>query len=282
MTSPLSTAHRLQNALQSIALLAAMAALAGFLGWTLFGQAGLWAAALGPVFALIANGGSSEMILRLTRARPLAPEHAPALYRLVGLLAERAGLARMPRLYRVPAPALNAFAAGSRENPAIALTDGLLAGLEPREMAGVLAHELSHLRARDVWVMTLAALVGRMTSLMSFFGQLLLFILLPISLFTGQGVPLVAIVLLVFAPTISGLLQLALSRTREYDADVAAVQITGDPRGLASALAKLERRRGGWMQRLFMARAPGWLLTHPSTDERIRRLMELEREHALA
>jgi len=282
MTSPLSTAHRLQNALQSIALLAAMAALAGFLGWTLFGQAGLWAAALGPVFALIANGGSSEMILRLTRARPLAPEHAPALYRLVGLLAERAGLARMPRLYRVPAPALNAFAAGSRENPAIALTDGLLAGLEPREMAGVLAHELSHLRARDVWVMTLAALVGRMTSLMSFFGQLLLFILLPISLFTGQGVPLVAIVLLVFAPTISGLLQLALSRTREYDADVAAVQITGDPRGLASALAKLERRRGGWMQRLFIARAPGWLLTHPSTDERIRRLMELEREHALA
>jgi len=282
MTSPLSTAHRLQNALQSIALLAAMAALAGFLGWTLFGQAGLWAAALGPVFALIANGGSSEMILRLTRARPLAPEHAPALYRLVGLLAERAGLARIPRLYRVPAPALNAFAAGSRENPAIALTDGLLAGLEPREMAGVLAHELSHLRARDVWVMTLAALVGRMTSLMSFFGQLLLFILLPISLFTGQGVPLVAIVLLVFAPTISGLLQLALSRTREYDADVAAVQITGDPRGLASALAKLERRRGGWMQRLFMARAPGWLLTHPSTDERIRRLMELEREHALA
>jgi len=282
MTSPLSTAHRLQNALQSIALLAAMAALAGFLGWTLFGQAGLWAAALGPVFALIANGGSSEMILRLTRARPLAPEHAPALYRLVGLLAERAGLARMPRLYRVPAPALNAFAAGSRENPAIALTDGLLAGLEPREMAGVLAHELSHLRARDVWVMTLAALVGRMTSLVSFFGQLLLFILLPISLFTGQGVPLVAIVLLVFAPTISGLLQLALSRTREYDADVAAVQITGDPRGLASALAKLERRRGNWMQRLFMARAPGWLLTHPSTDERIRRLMELEREHALA
>lgn len=282
MTSPLSTAHRLQNSLQTLILLAAMAALAGFLGWTLFGQAGLWAAALGPVFALLASGGSSEMILRLTRAQPLAPEHAPALYRLVGLLAERAGLPRMPRLYRVPAPALNAFAAGSRENPAIALTDGLLASLEPREMAGVLAHELSHIRARDVWVMTLAAVVGRMTSLMSFFGQLLLFILIPVSLFTGQGVPLLAIVLLIFAPTISGLLQLALSRTREYDADVAAVQITGDPRGLASALAKLERRRGGWMQRLFMARAPGWLLTHPSTDERIRRLMELEREHALA
>ena len=193
-----------------------------------------------------------------------------------------AGLPRVPRLYRVPAPALNAFAAGSREDPAIALTDGLLMSLEPRELAGVLAHELSHVRARDVWVMTLAAVVGRMTSLMSFFGQMLLFILIPVSLFTGQGVPLLAIVLLIFAPTISGLLQLALSRTREFDADVGAIELTGDPRGLASALAKLERQRGGWMQRLFMARAPSWLMTHPSTDERIRRLMALERAHALA
>jgi heat shock protein HtpX len=282
MTSPLSSAHRVQNALQTVALLAAMAALAGFLGWTLFGEAGLWAAVLGPVLALAGNGGSSEMILRLTRAQPLAPQHAPGLYRLVGMLAERAGLARMPRLYRVPAPVLNAFAAGSREHPAIALTDGLLASLEPRELAGVLAHELSHVRSRDVWVMTLAAVVGRMTSLMSFLGQMLLFILIPVSLFTGRGVPLAAIALLIFAPTVSGLLQLALSRTREYDADVSAVQITGDPRGLASALAKLEHQRGNWMQRIFMARAPSWLMTHPSTAERIRRLMEIEREHALA
>ncbi|MGH8738665.1 MAG: hypothetical protein ACREVC_15010 [Burkholderiales bacterium] len=77
MTTPLGTSHRLRNALQSIALLAAMAALAGFLGWTLFGPVGLWAAMLGPLFALLRIGGSSEMILRLTRAQPLAPEHAP-------------------------------------------------------------------------------------------------------------------------------------------------------------------------------------------------------------
>ncbi|MGH8738664.1 MAG: zinc metalloprotease HtpX [Burkholderiales bacterium] len=204
------------------------------------------------------------------------------MYRLVALLAQRAGLARTPRLYRVPAPVLNAFAAGSHENPAIALTDGLLAGLEPREMAGVLAHELSHVRAHDVWVMTLAAVVARMTSLMSFAGRMLLFILIPVWLFTGRGMPLAAIALLLFAPAISSLLQLALSRTREYDADAAAVELTGDPGGLASALAKLERQRAGWMQRIFMARAPGWLLTHPSTTERIRRLMEIEREHALA
>jgi len=124
--------------------------------------------------------------------------------------------------------------------------------------------------------------VGRVTSLMSFLGQILLFVLIPVSLFTGEGIPLLAVALLVFAPTISALLQLALSRTREYDADIAAVELTGDPRGLASALSKLERQRGGWMQRLFVMRAPNWLMTHPSTHERIRRLMELEREHALA
>jgi heat shock protein HtpX len=282
MTSPLGASHRLQNALQTLALLAAMAALAGYLGWTLFGEIGLWAAALGPVLALLGNGGSSDVILRLTRARPLAPAQAPGLYRTVEDLARRAGLPRAPRLYYVPAPALNAFAAGGYDAPAIALTDGLLRGLEPREMAGVLAHELSHVRARDVWVMTLAAVVGRMTSLLSFMGQLLLFVLIPLSLFGGHGLPLLAILLLVFAPTISGLMQLALSRTREFDADIGAVELTGDPRGLASALDKLERRQGGWMQRIFMAGAPNWLRTHPATEERIRRLMEIEREQALA
>jgi len=282
MTSPLSTAHRLRNALQSLALLAAMAGLSGFLGWTLFGQVGLWAAALGPALALLGNGASPNLALRLTRAQPLAQSQAPGLYRLVAGLAERARLPRMPRLYRVATPALNAFAAGDRENPAIALTDGLLSSLEPREMAGVLAHELSHVRASDVWVMTLAAVVGRMTALMSFLGQMLLFILIPVSLFTGQGMPLLAILLLIFAPSISSLLQLALSRTREFDADVAAVELTGDPRGLASALAKLERQQTGWMQRVFAARAPSWLQSHPATRERIRRLMEIEREQALA
>jgi len=282
MTSPLSTAHRVQNALQSLALLAAMAALSGFLGWTLFGQVGLWAAALGPVLALLGYGASPDLALRLTRAQPLAPAQAPGLFRLVAGLAERARLPRAPRLYRVATPALNAFAAGDRENPAIAVTDGLLTSLEPREMAGVLAHELSHVRASDVWVMTLAAVVGRTTALMSFLGQMLLFILIPVSLFTGQGLPLLAILLLIFAPSISSLLQLALSRTREFDADVAAVELTGDPRGLASALAKLERQQIGWMQRVFMARAPTWLQSHPATGERIRRLMEIEREQALA
>ncbi len=276
--SPLGALHRLQNTLQTLALLAAMAALAGALGWSLFGEAGLWAALLGPAIALAGHSASPHLVLRATRAQPLAPAQAPGLYRLLVELAERAGLAIVPRLYYVPSRVLNAFAAGDRDAPAIALTDGLLRSLAPREIAGVLAHEIAHVRSRDVWVMTLAEVVARMTSLLSLLGQMLLVVLLPVSLVTGGELPLLAILLLIFAPSVSALLQLALSRTREYDADIAAVELTGDPRGLASALDKLERLQGGWMERLFIARVPKWLRTHPSTGERVRRLLALERE----
>ena len=83
---------------------------------------------------------------------------------------------------------------------------------------------------------------------------------------------------MIFAPTISAMLQLALSRTREYDADIAAVELTGDPRGLASALNTLEKLQGGWMERMFLARVPNWMRSHPQTDARIQRLLALEAE----
>ena len=105
----------------------------------------------------------------------------------------------------------------------------------------------------------------------------MLVVLVPLALVTPLEVPWLALCALLFAPTVSLALQLALSRTREYDADVAAAELTGDPRGLAMALDKLERLHGGWMERLFMARSPRWLRTHPPIGERIRRLLELER-----
>lgn len=275
MTSPRSFDHRLYNGLQTALLLGAMAALAGYLGWALFGEVGLWAAALGPLAALFGRGASPYMVLRLTRARPIDPAEAPGLYGMVRALAERARLPIAPRLYYVPTRALNAFAAGSRDEPAIALTDGMLREMSGRELAGVLAHEMAHLRAHDVWVMTLAELVGRVTALLSLVGQMLLFVWVPVAIVTGGSVPLLPLAALIFAPGVSGLLRLALARTREYDADVAAAQLTGDPHGLASALDKLERLQGGWLERVFAARAPKWLRTHPRTEERIRRLLAL-------
>jgi len=269
--------RRLSNALQTAILLGAMALLAGYLGWALLGADGVLAAAVSVVFVLaFAPQVSPRMLLRFSGATELHPEQAPGLYRLLQALAQRAGLARVPRLFYLPTRVLNAFAVGRRDDAAITVTDGLLRRLEGREIAGVLAHELAHVRANDVWVMTLADLVGRITGTLSFFGLALLFVWLPLAMFSGGSLPLLPILVMIFAPTLSAMLQLALSRTREYDADLAAAELTGDPRGLASALNTLEKLQGGWMERLFLARVPGWLRSHPQTDQRIQRLLALE------
>jgi len=274
--------RRLSNALQTALLLGAMALLAGYLGWALLGAEGLVAAAVvALLFFAFAPQVSPRVVLRLMGAAELQPSQAPGLYRLLAALSQRAGLERMPRLYYLPTRVLNAFAVGRREDAAITLTDGLLRRLADRELAGVLAHELAHVRSNDVWVMTLADLVGRITGTLSFFGLALLFVWLPISLFSGGALPLLPILVMIFAPTLSAMLQLALARTREYDADLVAVELTGDPRGLASALNTLEKLQGGWMERLFMARVPKWLRTHPHSDARIQRLLELEAERPL-
>lgn len=281
IVSPASFRHRVQNALHTALLLLAMAGLAGFLGWAIFGSAAVagWALA-GAVLVAFAHEVSPAFVLRLTGAQALARGEAPRLCALAESLAARAGLARVPRLYYLPTRVMNAFAAGSRANAAIAVSDGLLRNLDSRELAGVLAHEFAHLRANDLRVMTLADVVARMTAFLSLVGQMMLVVLLPLALVTPLEVPWLALLALLFAPTVSLALQLALSRTREYDADVAAAELTGDPRGLAMALDKLERLQGGWMERLFMARSPRWLRTHPPIGERIRRLLELEREPA--
>jgi len=281
--SSLSLRHRLRNTLHTALLLVGMAALAGFLGYALLGSASVvWWALAGAVVVVFANEVSPALVLRMARAREIPGPEAPRLHGLVTLLAERAGLARVPRLYLVPQPVLNAFAAGSKDNAAIAVTDGLLRNLDGRELAGVLAHEFAHLKANDLRVMTLAAVVGRMTALLSLMGQIMLVVMVPLALVTSLTVPWLAIFALLFAPTVSAALQLALSRTREFDADVSAAQIGRDPRGLAMALAKLERMQGGWMERMFLSRVPHWLRSHPDTQERIRRLLELEHEVAPA
>jgi len=273
---------RISNALQTALLLGAMALLAGYLGWALLGTDGLVAAAIGAVlFFALAPRVSPRMVLRMQGASELRPGQAPGLHRLLHTLSQRAGLEAVPRLYYLPTRVLNAFAVGHRGDAAITVTDGLLRRMDPREIAGVLAHELAHVRSNDVWVMTLADLVGRITGTLSFFGMALLFFWVPVSLFSGGGMPLLPILVMIFAPTLSAMLQLALSRTREYDADLAAVELTGDPRGLASALNTLEQLQGGWMERMFMARVPKWLRTHPHTDERIRRLLALEGERTV-
>lgn len=273
-----SLRHRLLNAVHTALLLAAMTALAGYIGWSLFGTEGLvWAAALALAATGLGPRASPRWVLRLSGARELAPWQAPTLHSILQELAARAELPRAPRLYYMPSRALNAFATGSREDSAVALTDGLLRSLTLRELAAVLAHEIAHVAADDLKVMNLADVVGRLTALLSLAGQALLIAMLPAAALRGYEPPLDLVAVLILAPMLSLLLQLALSRTREYQADLAGAELVGDPAALASALDKLERLQGGWMERMFMAggRVPKWLRTHPPTAERIRRLAAL-------
>ena len=272
--------HAWRNRLQSLLLLVVMGGFLALLGWLLWSSAGILMLLTLGVFGVIFNPTiSPRWVMRLYGASRIRPEQAPELLTAVEQLAGRAGLPAQPELHYVPSRMLNAFAVGSRHHSAIAVTDGLLRQLDLRELVGVLAHEISHVRNNDLWVMGLADMFSRGTSLLSLVGQLLLVLNLPLVLFSEVSINWVAILLLVFAPSLSALAQLALSRTREYDADLNAARLTGDPEGLARALARIEQAQGGWLERIFLPGRripdPSLLRTHPETAERIERLMAL-------
>jgi len=273
--------HAWRNRLQSLLLLLIMAGFLALLGWLLWGVDGLFVLVSVGVVSVVVNPAISPwLVMRMYGARQLAHHEAPVLCGVLSELSGRAGLASRPGLFYVPSRMLNAFAVGSREQSAIAVTDGLLRQLEMSELVGVLAHEISHIRNNDLWVMSLADLFSRATSLLSLFGQFLMLLNLPLILFSQATINWWAILLLIFAPSLSALAQLALSRTREYDADLNAVSLTGNPDGLARALAKIERVQGGWLERIFLPGRrlpePSLLRTHPETEERIARLMALK------
>lgn len=274
--------HKLKNLIQSLLLLGGMGGLFALCGWLLLGFEGLvWivgGAALGLAFS---PRLSPRMILSLYRARELPPALFPEGHEVVRRLAARAGLERPPRLYYLPSRMLNAFAVGNRSDSAIAVTDGLMRALTLRELAGVLAHEMSHVRNNDLWIMNLADAISRLTMVMSYVGMILLLVSLPLALIGLATVPWLLVLLLAFSPTIAALLQLALSRAREFDADLDAAGLTRDPAGLASALRKLELAQGGglWERILLPGRRvpdPSLLRSHPPTEERIRRLHALQ------
>lgn len=244
--------------------------------WALFGTTGiLWALLLGGLLALLTPRFSPAMVLRFFKAREFEPREAPEISRIVRVLAQRANLPEVPKLYYVASSNMNAFAVGRPDNSAITVTDGLLRGLNLRQLTGVLAHEVSHIANEDIRVMGLADVVSRLTAAMQSTG----FLLLILGIWRGGGA-LIAAIVLMLAPTIGTFLQLALSRSREYDADLAAAQLTGDPVGLASALKTIERQQGSLWESILIPGGrtpdPSLLRTHPETNDRIERLLELK------
>lgn len=271
--------HRWLNRLQTALLVLTLPGIAAVAGSLLLGDGGLWLALAAAGFTLLLEpAAASGLTLRLYGARPLYPDEAPDLWAVLRELAARAGLPAVPVPHYVPSGVVNAFATGSKHHAAIALTDGLLRSLTPRELTGVLGHEIAHIANEDLRVMGLADSISRLTHLLALLGQLAIVLSLPALLLGVAEVNWPALLLLAVAPQLALLAQLGLSRVREFDADRLAAELTGDPHGLASAPAKIERVSRSWRAWLLPGWGnpePSWLRTHPATAERIERLLEL-------
>ena len=270
------------NFFRTMMLLAAMTALFIGVGYLIGGAGGaLFALVLAVGMNVYAWWNSDRLVLRMHNTEPVTRASAPDLHEMVGRLAANAGLP-MPAVYLMRAEQPNAFATGRNpENAAVAVTDGLLRTLERDELEGVIAHELAHIKNRDTLTMTVAATVAGAISMLAQFGM-----------FTGgrgrdQGGAGVLGMLLavIFAPLAAGLIQMAISRTREYSADRDGAAISGDPMALASALRKIaggaaqvemqSAERNPTSAAMFIinplsgARMDALFATHPRVENRI-------------
>ncbi len=275
--------HAWLNRLQSLLLLLVIAGFLALLGGLLWGEDGVISlVGMGIISVMMNSFIAPKWVMNLYGAKPVHPQQMPALNEALEILTQRAGLNAQPQLYLIPSQILNAFAVGTPSNSAIAITEGLLETLTLDELVAVLAHEISHIRNNDLWIMGLADMFSRTTSLLSLLGQFLLWVNLPLLLMSAATIHWGAILLLIFAPDLSALAQLSLSRTREYHADLNAVLLMGDTDALARALMKIEERQGSWMERIFLpgykVPVPSVLRTHPETEERIKRIMILKND----
>lgn len=269
--------HKQRNQIHTYVIMASMALLMFACAWFLGGLNGvIFAVGATLVFLWIAPRVSGKVVMNMYRAQKLNPSHGRELYNILNVLSERAELKTVPELYIIPSSTVNAFATGTQDKPYIAITESLVRQLDLPEVAAVMAHEISHIRNNDLKLMAVADTMSRVTQLMSFIGLFLILINLPLLILGEETFPWLGALLLYLAPTIGNLLQLALSRAREFDADLEGAMLTGDPKSLASALLKVERYQGAiWEDIFFPGRRipqPSLLRSHPPTDERIERL----------
>jgi len=274
------------NTMKTFALMALMTALVVVIGRMLGGNGGMVVAFL---FAVAMNFGSywfsDKIVLRMYRAREVTQADAPQLTSMIQDLAGRAGLP-MPRVFVIPGEQPNAFATGRNpEHAAVAVTEGIMKTLSPEELRGVIGHELAHVKHRDILIGTIAATMAGAISMIAQMAQWAM-------IFGGvRGTddegsnPLGGLVMIILAPIAALLIQMAISRSREFLADEGGAQIAGNPLSLASALRKLDERakqipmkasastahmfivnplKAGGIARLFS--------THPPMEERIARL----------
>lgn len=271
--------HRLVNIVQSIALVTLLALLLAYLAYIIAGETLAWFSIIMVIVLFFSNPViTPRLILRMYNARPITYNQAPGLFEVVGDLANRAGLNSPPHLYYIPSHVINAFTMGTRSDSVIAISDGVLRRLTMKELSAIIAHEITHIRHNDIRVMTFADIAGRVTKSLSMIGQLLIFINLPLILLTEVQISWWPLLVLLVAPLVSDLIQLGLSRVREYEADIGSAILLGDARPLASALTKVESYAHNYFGSIFIPirkiPEPSLLRTHPPTEERVRRLLE--------
>jgi heat shock protein HtpX len=280
------------NTIKTVVLLTFLTVLLVFVGGAIGGRSGMIIAfGMALVMNFVSYWFSDKIVLSMYHAQPVTEAQAPDLYGSVRRLSQKAGLP-MPKVYIIPEQALNAFATGRNpEHGVVAVTEGIMRTLSRDELEGVLAHELSHIKHRDILTGTIVATIAGAISMLAQMAHWAM-------LFGGGrrdddegGSPIVALVMMIVAPIAAMLVQMAISRTREYEADKGGAQIAGNPYGLVNALQKLEQAKqvvpmhdakpatahmfivnpltGGGLMKLFS--------THPPIEERVKRLRELAR-----
>lgn len=278
-----SARRRRRSQRHAALILTAMAALLGWCGWIFAGVDGVaLSVVLGVLTLLLIRQMPPGIVLRAIGARPLPPRQAPLLYDILARLCRRAGLGRAPALYMTGGQFPTALTIGAGEDAAIVLSQSLLAEMTVREIHGILAHEIVHVRNGDLAMMQLAVVAGQLARLLAQVAFLLMFAGLFLKAAAVPGYPLAPLLLLVAAPLGIGLLHRALSREREGEADLEAAELTGDPFGLAMALDRMRRREQILIETRFpgarLLRMPRLLRDHPATEERIRRLRAMPQE----
>ena len=278
------------NLMKTAILMAAITALFMLVGRWMGGQAGMMLAlvvALGMNF--FSYWFSDTIVLKMYRAREVDDSTAPQFVAMVRELARNAGIP-MPKVYLIDEDAPNAFATGRNpDHAAVAATTGIIRVLSPRELRGVMAHELAHVKHRDILISTISATMAGAIGMLANFAMM----------FGGRGSdgqranPIAGIAVALLAPLAAGLIQMAISRAREFEADRGGAAISGDPAALASALDKIHR----YAQRIPMEVAErhpetaqmmimnplsagglrGLFSTHPSTEERVEKLLAMAR-----
>jgi len=273
--------HKLYNNIQLYALFILLSSLIIYVALIIGGEMLVMVSLLSMIFLYFFNPTiASRFILRMYNAQLVPYSSAPALYELIDIISERAGLSDPPKLYYIPSGVINSFAVGRSNSASIAVSDGVLKNLTYEEIAGILGHEISHISSDDIRVMTFADISGRIVKALSVLGQLVILISLPLTLLNNIEINWLPFIIVIFSPIASDLIQLGVSRVREYEADIGSAMLLGDARPLVSALKKIDDYEHNYFRSMFSTALkipePSLLRTHPKTEERIRRLLAIQ------